>query len=55
MIDTASVYENEADVGLALQESGVPRAEAVMFAPWFWQRQNPGAHPPRSVNGARRC
>jgi len=30
--DTAAVYQNEADVGRALRESGVPREEVTSFA-----------------------
>lgn len=30
LIDTAQVYENEADVGAALRESGVPRDEVII-------------------------
>lgn len=48
-IDTAQAYGNEASVGRALRDSGVPRDEVFITTKFFPQRQDPLAEAQRSL------
>jgi diketogulonate reductase-like aldo/keto reductase len=48
-IDTAQAYGNEASVGRALRESGVPRGEVFVTTKFYPGRQDPVAEAERSL------
>src|SRR6059058_3086552 len=48
-IDTAQAYGNEASVGRALRESGVPREEVFLTTKFFPRSKDPAAEAERSV------
>src|ERR1700722_14449803 len=48
-IDTAQAYGNEQSVGIALRESGVPRAEVFLTTKFNPSRKDPAAEAERSL------
>jgi diketogulonate reductase-like aldo/keto reductase len=48
-IDTAQAYGNEASVGRALADSGVPREEVFITTKFFPAREDPAAEAERSL------
>src|SRR6202163_2172501 len=48
-IDTAQVYRNEASVGRALRESGVPRDQVFITTKFNPSRKDPAAEAERSL------
>src|SRR4030095_3436974 len=48
-IDTAQAYGNEASVGQALKESGVPREEIFVTTKFFPGHRDPAAEAERSL------
>ncbi len=52
-IDTASVYGNEHDVGVALRESGLPREE-IFITTKLWNRDQGYARAGKAVDASLR-